>query len=255
MQRGRRLRQQADRFAIFTQRFGPLSLSEENAAQIIVGVGVLRIDLERLPVLLRGLFQPSRYRERRSQVVVCGRGASLDLQRFLEMRSGRAGPADFEIEQRSVIAQAGIAGVTRDLRLVAVDILSDRFNTELACQRHQVRIAPRQHLNPQITHFIRRALTPACALWRLLRITGIVRRVIVNPAHRERAALRQRAPEATSPRSETAGVLAPAPVMPQADVPLVENPILHQESFLLDARREPSGQQRPPDPWWIRRPA
>ena len=155
MQRGRRLRLQADRFAIFTQRFGPLSLSEENAAQIIVGVGVLRIDLERLPVLLRGLFQPSRYRERRSQVVVRGRGASLDFQRFLEMRYCRVRPADFEIEQRRIIAQAGVVGITRDLRFVSVDILSGRFGAELACQQNEVGIAACQHLNPQVPHFIR----------------------------------------------------------------------------------------------------
>ena len=64
---------------------------------------------------------------------------------------------------------------------------------------------------------------------------------------RQRAALRQPTPEATSPRSATAGVIALAPVMPQPDVRLVAGPILHRD-WVVSSRAPPGPRREPSEP-------
>ncbi len=77
LQPRRGLRPQSNGFAIRGEGFGPLSLSEQDTAEIIVSVGVFGIDLNGLPVLLRRLVEAPGRRESCTQIVVCGRRASL----------------------------------------------------------------------------------------------------------------------------------------------------------------------------------
>ena len=59
-------------------------------------------------------------------------------------------------------------------------------------ERDEVRLVLRQHLNPQVAHLVRRALSPSRALRRMLGVADVRGRVVVHPSHGERRAFRQR---------------------------------------------------------------
>ena len=169
-----------------------LTCRHQQRSKIVVCVRVVRGKPQRLPILTDRLVPLSRSDQSGPQIEVRRRDIGRQPRRFREMIDGIARAPHREIEQRHVVVQRDVAGRTPQHRLVPQDVFAKDLLSELTDQHVEIRARPRHDLDPEIAHLVRGILSPAHSLRRTLRIAPVRLRVVVRVPHRQRRASGQR---------------------------------------------------------------
>ena len=88
--------------------------------------------------------------------------------------------------------ERGVRRILQNLPFVAEHVLRDHLRTEGRRERIEVVLVLRQHLDPQVAHFIAGALPPEHFARRPVGIPQVLRRVVVGEGHRQLRPLRER---------------------------------------------------------------
>ena len=120
-----------------------------------------------------------------------GRVRSAPVGAGLEVPYGHRRAAEQQRQHAGVVVQFGVVGRRDQHRLEADQVLGRHLRLHLVDQRGPVGVVGRRQLEPQVPHLVERLLSPAHAHGWRLGIAWILRRVVVDVAHRQRGALRQ----------------------------------------------------------------
>ena len=115
---------------------------------------VVRSDLQRLLIVVDRLIEPSSNRQGRAEVEVRGGRLGLQSHRGLQMDGCLARPTQVQVEQRDIVVELNPRRILSNHALVADDLLRDRFGSICCVQDLEIVIISREHLNPQVAHFV-----------------------------------------------------------------------------------------------------
>ncbi len=153
---------------------------DERAAEVVSRVRVVRLRLDRLPVLGDGGVEVARGLQGRSQVVVHGRALRTGAQRLPVFRDGfRRAAARLEGGPEVRVGNE-VAG-----------ILLEPPAHEGFLQRPAVVALARQDLHPEMAHLVGRAVARHHPPRRMTRVADVAFRVVVRDAHVEDGAAGQ----------------------------------------------------------------
>ena len=102
-------------------------------------------------------------------------------------------PAPRDTELATASWRSGLVGIALQQLRVGREIFGVRLPPDVVAQRSlKSAVGARHHLDPEVAHLVRRVLAPDDARGRMMRIARVVGGVVVDVAHRDRRALRQR---------------------------------------------------------------
>ena len=150
------------------------------------------------------------------------------------------------IDLGEALVQRRVVGRVPQHRSVSDDVLAQRLVARVGGEAGAIAVAPREHLDPQIAHFVRRLLPPPDRTRRMIGISGILGRIIVGVFHHH-----TRAPRQPEGRRKAIDVL---PVeVPVGDVDQPSNRAVWSSAKALTSRAGSGRAAGPPAP--PRRPA
>ena len=90
------------------------------------------------------------------------------------------GPANIEVQRPDIIVERDFRWILSDPHFVADNILRGVLRFNRLVEDVKIAVGARQHLDPEVAHFIGRPLTPVHLARGLVRVARVFRRVVVG---------------------------------------------------------------------------
>ncbi len=180
------LRIQPHRGAEVQKRSLEIPLGSQSISKVIVRIEIIRPPCERGVQVTDCSIHLAARQKHAAQRIVCGRVLGALMRTASVYWSSAPRKIAFHLKQRCEVV------VRFEIVCIILNVVQgQRFLNRHARIGAGVGRLPRQHLQPQMRHLIDSPVPRHHALRRLVRITNIVRRVVVGKPHRDRRSRRQ----------------------------------------------------------------